>query len=234
MEYQTKNLKDIPNVEDVAKKIWREILDSKVLAPYIEDWARERLEKEIGIDGNFAEHREIEFKTKFKDFTLNCNVSLLSNMWKWDGEIFIDENTGDLYSVYNDFEFNITWSSYSSMPEDVAAEALKVMNEVFGWVRILVSPYRNTQTKYLQCTKEQEEKRQVENAVNNLRNLVRIDLPELTKGMRVKGITSSYYPDNDKLTTGKFEFTIKKKKFECSFGHAIDRDSIKVVVKRVE
>lgn len=233
MEYQTKNLKDIPNVEDVAKKIWREILDSKVLAPYIEDWARERLEKEIGIDGNFAEHREIEFKTKFKDFTLNCNVSLLSNMWKWDGEIFIDENTGDLYSVYNDFEFNITWSSYSSMPEDVAAEALKVMNEVFGWVRILVSPYRNTQTKYLQCTKEQEEKRKVEIDVSRLKNLIRNDLPELTKGMRIKSLNTIYYPPMKYITPCKFEFEIKKKKFEAdvmtpAYG------AIRVVVMRVE
>jgi hypothetical protein len=223
MDYPIKNLTDIPNIEDIASKIWREILDSKDLAPYIEDWSRNQIEKGLA-EGKFQEHREVQFKKVIDSDTINCHVSITSGLWKMDSEAFIDEVTGNYYNVYDDLQFNINWSSFGSMPEDFAKEALDLMVLVFTHVASFVSPYRNKQSKMLIYTKEDEEKRQVElekkkeeAALYNLQKMLLKDIPEKTKGMRVSDMVSAQiiYPKIDKVGTCDFELSIKKKTYRC-------------------
>jgi hypothetical protein len=223
MDYPIKNVTDIPNLEDIAKKIWLEILCSKDLAPYIEDWARERLEKELA-KGKLTDHREIEFKKRIEDYTLSCSVSLISGAWRWEGEVFTDEVTGNIYSVYNDFIFNFGNSCYSSMSSIIAEEHIKLSSLVFSCVTEFVKPYRNMQTKILISTKEQElkikeeyEKAKIDNALRELKNKLLKDIPEKTKGMRVSYSVSAQitYPKIDGVGACDFELGIKKKTYRC-------------------
>jgi hypothetical protein len=223
MDYPIKNVTDIPNIEDIAGKIWREILDSKDLAPYIEDWSRNQIEKELA-EGRFQEHREIQFKKVIDGYAITCHASITSGLWNMENEEIIDEVTGNYYNVYDDLQFNINWSSFGSTPEDFAREALELINTVFVNMVCFVSPYRNKQSKMLIYTKEDEEKRQVElekkkeeAALYNLQKTLIKDIPEKTKGMRVSDSVSAQitYPKIDKIGTCDFELSIKKKIYRC-------------------